>query len=323
MIIDSNNKIITSKTQKNLFGYDYYFTLFKLLYEKKKLPNTILLSGQKGLGKSTFAYHFSNFLLSKNEDYNYSIKDFSINLNNVSYNLVQNNIHPNFFLIDNIDSEQNIKIEQVRNLLKFLNKSTFNNNLKIVLFDNIELLNLNSSNALLKALEEPKENTFFFIIHNSSKKIINTIKSRSVIFNIYFSLTNKLKIFDKIVLDYDLNLNNVDTNRFLHLDTPGNLLNYLIILKGSNLNISTDYLDCALFLIDLYQKQKVADLLLLVSFFVENFYNELSLKNQFNTSQYNFNRNKILHLIDDMNKFNLDKKNILFIISSILKNEAR
>ena len=323
MISENKHKIISSKNQQDLFGYSQYFDLFTSLYKKKELPNTIILSGQKGLGKSTFAYHFTNFLLSQNEKDKYSIKDFSINTNNNSFNLIQNNIHPNFFLIDRTENEKSIKIEQIRDLLKFLNKSTYNDNLKIILFDNIELLNINSSNALLKALEEPKNNTFFFIIHNSSKKIINTIKSRSLIFNINFNLSDKMKIFNNIVKNYDLNLNNIDLSRFLYFDSPGNVLNYLILLRDSNLNISTDYLDCALFLIDLYQKQNNSDLLLLISLFVENFYNELSLKNQFNSSIYQFNRDKILYLIHDMNKFNLDRKNLLFTISGILKNETK
>ena len=37
--------------------------------------------------------------------------------------------------------------------------------LKIVMIDNVEHFNLNSSNALLKCLEEPQNNTFFFFIN--------------------------------------------------------------------------------------------------------------------------------------------------------------
>ena len=36
---------------------------------------------------------------------------------------------------------------------------------KIVLIDNAEYLNINSSNALLKSFEESHKDTFFFIIH--------------------------------------------------------------------------------------------------------------------------------------------------------------
>ena len=57
--------------------------------------------------------------------------------------------------------------------------------------DNAEYLNTNSSNALLKVLEEPNNNTFFFVINNSSKKILSTIKSRCIEFKFFFNLNEK------------------------------------------------------------------------------------------------------------------------------------
>ena len=68
----------------------------------------------------------------------------------------------NFYLLENEFFDTDIKIEQVRNLKNFLYKSTYLKNVKIVLIDDAEKLNINSSNALLKALEEPSKNTFFF-----------------------------------------------------------------------------------------------------------------------------------------------------------------
>ena len=185
--------IVPPINQPHLFGYDEHFHSFIELYKKNKLPNIILLSGPKGLGKSTISYHFINYILSINEANNYSIKDFCINKDNKSYKNLCAGIHPNFFLIENLDQTENIKIELIRNVLKFLNKTTYSSDIKIVLIDNAEFLNLNSSNALLKVLEEPTKNTFFFIVHNSNYKILNTIKSRCIQFNFFFSLEKKKK----------------------------------------------------------------------------------------------------------------------------------
>ena len=93
------------KKQLNLFGYEKYFNLFIKMFESKKLPNTIMLSGPKGAGKSTFAFHFTNYLLSKNEKENYKLDDFTINESNKSFNLVKENTHPNFFLISFLKSK--------------------------------------------------------------------------------------------------------------------------------------------------------------------------------------------------------------------------
>ena len=65
-------------------------------------------------------------------------------------------------MIENINKEKDIKIDQVRNLIKFVSKSTYRNNIKLILIDNAENLNLSSSNAILKILEEADNNTFFF-----------------------------------------------------------------------------------------------------------------------------------------------------------------
>ena len=162
----SNNKenleILNPINQKQLYAYKNIFKDFVDLFNKNKLPNSILLTGEKGLGKATFVYHFINFLLSNEEDNSYELNNFSINSNNKSFINVNNGTHPNFFLLDSNFLDENIKIEKVRNLLVFLRKSTFNKNLKIVLIDNAEHLNVSSSNALLKSIEEPEKNTFFF-----------------------------------------------------------------------------------------------------------------------------------------------------------------
>ena len=70
--------------QTRLYFYEKYFSLFTDLYEKNLLPNQILLSGNSGIGKSTFAYHFVNYVLSKNELNPYDSKNFRINYLNKS-----------------------------------------------------------------------------------------------------------------------------------------------------------------------------------------------------------------------------------------------
>ena len=315
--------ICEPRGQSRLYGYEDYFHSFRNLYKKNKLPNVILLSGQKGLGKSTFAYHFINYLLSKNEENEYSLKDFTINTNNSTFKLIQNQIHPNLFLLENILSEKDIKIDQVRNLLKFLSKSTYLQNLKIVLLDNAEYLNQNSSNALLKSLEEPSINTFFFIINNSFSRVPDTIKSRCVEYKFHFNAIEKKNIFNKIVQNYEFDFKEHNLDKFLYFDTPGNLLKCLSLLNDSKLDISKDHLSCILYLINTYKNKKNFELLNFISIFIENFYNELSFHNSHNLNDYFMSKHKILHLIDDMKKFNLDKKNLPILIERILKNETQ
>ena len=159
--LNSDIIINNPKNQLKLYGYQHYFKTFIKLFEKNGMPNTLLLSGPKGIGKATFLYHFFNYVLSRNEKNKYLIDDMEIDSKNLSFNRLIANTHSNFYLVDSDDINKEIKIETIRNLTLFLSKSTYSTDLKIIMIDNAENMNLYSSNALLKAIEEPNKNTFF------------------------------------------------------------------------------------------------------------------------------------------------------------------
>ena len=174
------------KNQTMLYGLDNYLDNLIYLYKNGKLPNKILFSGQKGIGKATLSYHLINFIFSNNEDFSYDEKKKEIDSKNKSFKLLQNGSHPNFNIIDINSEKKNIDIDQIRDLIRNLNKSSFKDDPKFVLIDNIEYLNKNSVNALLKVLEEPNDDTYFILINNN-KKIFSTLKSRCIDFKITLS----------------------------------------------------------------------------------------------------------------------------------------
>ena len=192
-----------------LYGYDNLFLEFDNLLNNNLLPNKILLSGANGIGKYTFAVHFINYVLSKNEDDSYSFKSKQININNKSFKLMNNSTHPNFSLMNLKINKKNIDIEQIRNIINYSQKSSFNQNKRFILIDNIELLTKNASNSLLKLLEEPPENLYFILIHDNSYRILETIKSRSINFKINFTNKSIIQITKKIIGEEDFsNINN-------------------------------------------------------------------------------------------------------------------
>ncbi len=320
-LVEEKENILKPKNQLFLYGYKYYFDLFVKLYQKNSLPNSILLTGPKGAGKATFIYHFINYLLSLDEKNKYSLNDFTINPSNKSYNLLLNNVHNNFFLIDSENEDEIIKIEKIRNLLKFLNKSTYNKDLKLVLIDNSDYLNLNSANALLKSIEEPNNNTFFFILNNDSSKIPETIISRSINFKINLNITSKKEILSSLISQYDLQDDISSFDNFIYFDTPGNLLNYTLLLKNNNLNISDSTLSIIIHFINQYKAKTTVEILNVIVKLIEVFYRDLTLKNRINTPYYFYKKSKLLNLIKNMKKFNLDKKNILTSLNFILASE--
>ena len=244
-----------------LYGYDNLFLEFDNLLNNNLLPNKILLSGANGIGKYTFAVHFINYALSKNEDDSYAFESKQININNKSFKLMNNSTHPNFNLINLKINKKNIEIEQIRNIINYSQKSSFNQNKRFILIDNIELLTKSASNSLLKLLEEPPENLYFILIHDNSYRILETIKSRSINFKINFTNKSIIEITEKIMGEEDFsNINNtylkmynsigdlVFLNNFakkykinIKIYTVKELLNYIIskklYKKDSELNI--------------------------------------------------------------------------------------
>ena len=186
--------------QTKLYGLDNYFNELVRFYTQGIYPNKILLSGQKGIGKSTLAYHFINYVLTINEELKYDVHNFTINIDSSIFKTIKNKSNTNLITLDVNDEKKSIDINQIRELIINLNKSSFNKKPRFILIDNIELLNISSINALLKILEEPNDNNYFILIHNN-KKILPTLLSRCINFKI--NLSNKdyrnitKKIFNK------------------------------------------------------------------------------------------------------------------------------
>ena len=108
--------------------------------------------------------------------------------------------HPNIRLIDkNIDLKTDvITIEQIRDLSSFVElASTSDQDKKIIFVKNAHYLNSSASNALLKNLEEPPNNTFFILLTSNLNKILPTIRSRSIIHKLTSPTKKQCEVFLK------------------------------------------------------------------------------------------------------------------------------
>ena len=74
--------------QTKLYGLNKNFSEIINLINLQKLPSKILLSGPKGTGKSTMAYHIVNYFFSKNENHSYNLKLNEINIDNKSLRII-------------------------------------------------------------------------------------------------------------------------------------------------------------------------------------------------------------------------------------------
>ena len=294
------------ENQLSLYGHHVIFLNFINLYKNNKLPNKILLSGEKGIGKSTLAYHIINQILSSDEDLSYDSENFRINSDNRSFKLVTNKSNPNFISIDVDEDKKSIDINQIRNLILTLNKSSFNLKPRFVLIDNIELLNINSVNALLKILEEPNNNIYFILINNN-KKILPTLKSRCLNYNIHLKSEESFDISSKILGDNIKDL--IHDQMINNYATPGLMLNLLNFANTNNIDLTQMKLKDFIEKIIIEKKYKKDQ------FVKQLLYSLIELYFRKNVSLKNINllkiQNYFLKKINDTKIFNLDDETLL------------
>ena len=155
------------------------------IHNNAKLPHALIFKGKGGIGKHDFAMTFAKSYLCQSPLDNYLPCEICSSCNWFPES------HPDFkhiAPIENDDDEsykrktirkKNIVIDQIRELSEYLELSAHQEKGKrIVLIEPADSLNQAASNALLKILEEPPENTLFILVTSQAQKLIATIRSR-------------------------------------------------------------------------------------------------------------------------------------------------
>ena len=291
--------------QTKLYGLEKYFTELVNFYKNGNYPNKILFSGQKGIGKATLAFHFINYVLTINDEKKYDIESYQINSESSEFKTINNKSNTNLITIDVNEDKKSIDINQIRELIINLNKSSFNKKPRFVLIDNIELLNINSINALLKILEEPNENINFILIHNN-RKILSTLLSRCINFKISLSNNDYLKISNQLLNN---DLNNLVSNELInYYFTPGEI--YQLVQFSSENDYDLSNIDLKNFL-----KILINDTQYKKNNFINNMmYNMMELYfrklNQSFSKLLNERYSYFIKRISDTKTYNLDKESL-------------
>jgi DNA polymerase-3 subunit delta' len=298
-----------NKFQRFLYGHDDLFINLTSLFEKKKLPNKIIFNGSDGVGKATFIYHLINFILSNKEDYSYNAKAKEINENNKSYLDLINNINFNFKHLKVDDYKKIISIEETREIISFFNKSSINNKPKIFFLEGAENLNKNSSNSILKILEELPENNYFFISYLENKFLLDTIKSRCFNCRLFINTNEKSFIKEKLMTQFKTNNTNIGNL------TPGINLKLNILFNELNIH-EKDFSTKILSMQNFYLEVKYNKIIDLMHIYIENYFVSNLGKNNFFK---NFRiRNKINNIIYNINSINNEIRSSFYEINLLL-----
>jgi DNA polymerase-3 subunit delta' len=88
-------------------------------------------------------------------------------------------VHPDYMYIGRATNRTEVLIEQVRGLIERLGVKPARGARRVAIVDDGETLNIPAQNALLKTLEEPPGHTTIFVVTDSERALLDTVRSRT------------------------------------------------------------------------------------------------------------------------------------------------
>ena len=171
------NKILALKYRpqefKDLIGQEIMSQTITNAIKLGKTPNAYLLTGIRGVGKTTTARLIAKALnceKNKNSKINCSSKNFCKTCREI--------INSNHIDILEMDAASKTGIDDVRELIENSKYSPTSAKFKIFIIDEVHMLSKQAFNGLLKTLEEPPPSLKFILATTEARKIPVTILSR-------------------------------------------------------------------------------------------------------------------------------------------------
>jgi DNA polymerase-3 subunit delta' len=303
-----------NKNSLNLFNLRENFKFISELYSKKNLPKVLMFTGNKGSGKSTLINHF---LYSVFDSDNYDKETLSIAENSSFLGQFQNNIFSNIIYIKGADYKS-VKIEDIRNLKKQILQSTISKKDRFIIFDDVELFNQNSLNALLKIIEEPSQKNYFFLINNKRKPLLETIKSRAVEIKIILNEKQRLEIINKLVNLYKLDLILEPKPSQL---SPGNFVKFNFICKEYDILPTNNFIENLSLLIDIYKKKKDILIINLLFYLTDQYLKHIKDKNLVKNDKIFEIKDHIINNLNNFILYNINQNSLINAINEKLNHE--
>lgn len=195
------------KDNAYLIGCEEAEKMFLDAWKNNLMHQSWLISGVKGIGKTTLAYKIARFLLSDDAEKKEDLSSLDISPDSNTFRQISKGSHPEFKLIErgylkterqkiikaikdgnymNDDELADLKkssvitVDDVRTVNEFLSKKSANGKWRVVIIDSVDEMNSSSANAILKILEEPPHKSVILLISHNPGILLPTIKSRCI-----------------------------------------------------------------------------------------------------------------------------------------------
>ncbi len=156
-------------TMAEIIGQDHITDTLKRSLEAKKYAHAYLLTGPRGVGKTSIARILAH------------------EINGLAYDDESTHLD-----IIEIDGASNRRIDEMRNIRDSAKTAPAVAKYKIYIIDEVQMLTKEAFNALLKTLEEPPAHVIFILATTDAQKVPDTIISRSQHYSFRLVPTNIL-----------------------------------------------------------------------------------------------------------------------------------
>lgn len=156
---------------EKFYGNSRVVTAIENMLKTDKIPQTILLEGETGLGKHTVAHAFAKAILCGGDDACGSCRNCT---------LFEAGTHPDYSLVSP-DEKNVIRVSVIRELRRAVYERPDRSRRKVYVIENAECMNSEAQNAFLKIMEEPPQYVVFLLLCPSRAMLLETVVSRCTV----------------------------------------------------------------------------------------------------------------------------------------------
>lgn len=147
-------------------------------YQAGRGHHALLIQARGGMGADSLAYAITRFLMCQTPDGHKSCGQCH------SCQLMQAGTHPDYYVLQPEKGKSTLGIDAVRDTSEKLYEHSRLSGAKVVWIADAALLTEAAANALLKTLEEPPKNTWFFLACEEPARLLATLRSRCRAFHL-------------------------------------------------------------------------------------------------------------------------------------------
>lgn len=192
--------MLPPRENPHFFGHDDLEEGILKLFNSGKMPHALIFAGAEGIGKQTFAFRLTRFLMTRevadpNQDALFcpepqaEAANLDVSFDNPVFRRIAAGGHSDIIVVDRKFDEDkgqfkaSVEVDEIRKIAPFLRMTAGDGGWRVAIINDADTMTRNAQNSVLKILEEPPDNTLLILIAHRPGALIPTIRSRARVIN--------------------------------------------------------------------------------------------------------------------------------------------